>query len=217
MKNTKTFDFDLDWGNFWEADTALFIEPLFNKELNKNGQFISWTTLRSSDIYPNKKDWWRFDTLYNIYSLDNPNPQKKVRFEIKADKYDNTGNICIEKMCGKKLSGVFHTESEYFIYYMPRYNKDNLYICKPEKMTKFLQDNFEACLKMVGDGSRSMSYIINKNSFDELFLEQKIGKIFTWIREIPERFNINKFNNDGKVVYNSQKKVDYDEDPLKFV
>lgn len=217
MKNTKTFDFDLEYGEFFEAELSNFIEPLFNSNLKSKNKFISWTTLRSSDIYKSKRDWWRFDTLYNIYQYDNVSPVDKLKFEIKCDKYDNTGNICIEKKCSKKLSGIFHTEADYFIYYMPRYNDNNLYLCKPNKLKVFLEEKYEACLKMVGDGGRSMSYIINKNSFDEEFITENIGRIYNWNIEIPERFNINKFNNDGKVVYNSQKKVDYDEDPLKFV
>jgi hypothetical protein len=203
---------DLDWGQYWEGQMSFFIEPYFNMNLKQKNKFISWTSLRSNDIYKSKKDWWRFDVLYNIYEMENIIPQSQVKFEVKVDKYDNTGNICIEKKCSGKLSGTFHTESEYFIYYMPRITDNNLYLCKPETLKQFLLDNYENKLRSVGDGGRSESYIINKEEFDNKYLEQKIGKLLSWNQTIPERFNVKKFE---KITTISNELKEYG-DPFDF-
>ena len=194
MKKTSTFTTDEKWGSYWEFELNKFIEPYFNLYLNKQGKFISFTTLRSSDIYPNKKsEWWRYDTLYNLYNQENSSPEKQIKFEIKADKFDNTGNICIEKKCSKKFSGVFHTEADYFIYYMPRYTEDNLYLFKPKELSVYLDMTFNHYLRYVGDGGRSYSYIINKSEFDQKIIDNKIGKIFTFNLPIPPEFGVDKF------------------------
>ena len=183
---------DEEWGSYFEFELNRFIEPYFNLYLNKSGKFISFTTLRSSDIYKKKSDWWRFDTLYNIYDNENSSPIKQVKFEIKTDKFEMTGNVCIERKCSKKLSGVFHTEADYFIYYMPRYTENNLYLFKPSDLVKFLE-KYNDDLRYLGDGGRSYSYIIDKCLFDNDIIENKIGKIFTFNLPIPDRFGVEKF------------------------
>lgn len=203
---------DNEWGSYWEFELNRFIEPYFNSKMND--KFISFTTLRSSDIYKNKKDWWRFDTLYNIYEYNNSEPVRQIKFEIKTDKYDCTGNICIEKKCSNKLSGVFHTEADYFIYYMPRYKKNNLYLFKPKELSIFLE-KYNHTLKYLGDGGRSLSYIITKDIFDQDIIDNNIGKILTFDSPIPSHFNIDKFIDSKKVVYESTDIKKY-EDPFDF-
>ncbi len=205
---------DEEWGSYWEWELNRWIEPYFNHQLYIKNQILSFSSLRSSDIYPKKKDWWRFDTLYHVYDLDNPNPIKQVKFEIKTDKYDNTGNVCIEKKCSNKLSGVFHTESDFFIYYMPRHLEHNLYLIKPKEFSK-LMEKFNDKLRNIGDGKRAESYIIDKNEFDEFIKETKCGKIFTVNLPIPERFGVVKFNEETKTKYTSDKLKEY-EDPFKW-
>lgn len=201
MKKNK-FQEDNKWGTYFEWELNKFIEPYFNSHLNKKGQILSFTSLTSKEIYPKKNDWWRFDTLYNIYELDNPVPIKNVKFEIKTDRYDNTGNVCIEYKCSKKLSGVFHTEADYFIYYMPRYKDNNLYLFKPKDLVKYLS-KWDSHLKYLGDGGRSYSYVFPKSEFDNDIRELKIGKLLTFECIIPEEFNVEKFDIVKNIVYNS--------------
>lgn len=192
MKNKYNFSFDNEWGTYWEFELNRFIEPYFNSQLED--KFISFTTLRSSDIFKDKKDWYKFDTLYSLYEKNNKTPLKQITFEIKADKYRMTGNICIEKKYKNKLSGVFHTEANYFIYYLPRYEKDNLYIFKPNDLVNFLNNEvYNNYLKESGDGGNTLCYIINKKQFDIWVTEKNLGKIETFNTEIPEKFNIQKF------------------------
>jgi hypothetical protein len=47
--------------------------------------------------------------------------------------------IYFEKSCSKKVSGVFATEANYFIYILPRYKENNFYIVKPEKLIELLK------------------------------------------------------------------------------
>lgn len=208
---------DEEWGNYWEGELNRWIEPHFNHQLYLKKLTLAWSSLRSSDIYPKKKDWWKFDTLYHLYKENEPKPIKQVKFEIKADKFDNTGNICIEKMCSNKISGVFHTEADYFIYYMPRYSENNLYLFKPEDLSKYLV-KYDDMLRDIGDGKRSTSYIINKELFDADIRNNKIGRIYTFNVPIPAKFGIEKFTSkpsDKRHTYYGEIKKDYD-DSIEF-
>jgi hypothetical protein len=212
MKTKKSnFKKDLVWGEYFEGALNLWIEPHFNHQLYLKKKTLAWSTLRSSDIYPKKKDWYKFDTLYHLYELDNPEPIKQITFEIKADKYDNTGNVCIEKKCSNKMSGVFHTEADYFIYYMPRYTHNNLYLFKPAELCRYLS-KYNNLLRNLGDGDRSLSYIIDKTQFDKDILDDKIGKIYTYNAPIPEEFGVSKFEAKTKSnTYQSDKMKKYDD------
>lgn len=205
-RKKNNFNEDEKWGSYWEGALNDFIEPFFNEQLNKKNKIISWTSLRSSDIYPNKRDWYKFDTLYHIYNYNDPNPIQNVKFEIKTEKFRNTGNICIEKTFKRKPSGIFHTEADYFIYYLPRYNNNNLYLLKPNLVTPLLE-KFNNKLRSIGDNSSSSCYIIDKEEFDSWVIENKVGKVLTWNTTIPEIFNIEKFENENenKVVYSGTK------------
>jgi hypothetical protein len=210
MKKVSNFINDNEWGTYFENEMHNFIEPYFNRTLLNKGKRIAWSTISISDLFP-KKDWWKWDIKYNIYEMENIVPIKQVLFEVKADKYDMTGNICIEKKCSNKLSGVFHTEADYFIYYMPRYSENNLYLFKPSELTKYLEEKWNNSLRYLGDGGRSLSYIFSKSDFDNDIRELGIGKLLTWQCDIPERFNVTKFN-DKSVVYQSTELKKYDDD-----
>lgn len=212
-KSTTQFNKDLKWGEYWEFELNRFIEPLFKEQYKKKNLIFSFSTLRSSNIFPDKKDWYKYDTLYHVYEQNNNDPIRQITFEIKADKYDNTGNICIERKCSRKDSGVFHTEADYFIYFMPRYVTNNLYIFKPKELTIFLE-KYNHDLRYVGDGNRSYSYIINKHEFDQDIRENKIGKIYTYESHIPDYFNIDKFDEVKTTTYFSNKMNKYDDDLL---
>jgi hypothetical protein len=210
MKKVSNFTEDNEWGTYFEIEINKFIEPYFNSKLE--GKFIKWSTLKVSDIYKNKKDWWKWDIHYNMYEVENSiMPLKSLYFELKTDRYDLTGNVCIEKKCSNKLSGVFHTEADYFIYYMPRYTENNLYLFKPSELTKYLEEKWNMSLRYLGDGGRSLSYIFSKSDFDNDIKELGIGKLLTWKCDIPERFNVTKFNDLG-AVYESNELKKYDDD-----
>jgi hypothetical protein len=66
---------------------------------------------------------------------------KEITFEIKQISMMKLV-IYFEKSCSKKVSGVFATEANYFIYILPRYKENNFYIVKPEKLIELLNEKF---------------------------------------------------------------------------
>jgi hypothetical protein len=63
------------------------------------------------------------------------------------------------KSCSKKVSGLFATEANYFIYILPRYKENNFYIVKPEKLIELLNEKFPSCISYGGgDGGRVASF-----------------------------------------------------------
>jgi hypothetical protein len=206
------FSLDNDWGNFGEGVMIRFIEDTFKKE----DKFVSyWYSV--NDITKKKSDFKKWDLRFGCYmNSDRINYYDKFEVEVKTDGYEkNTGNLIFEKSCGKKSSGVFATEAKYFVYFLPLFNQDNVYLIKSEDLKKLLK-KFDNCIVQGGDpGSNTFMYKISRIDFDSEFKAHG-GKIMTYTSyTIPERFNKTRFEqNDKYTSYGSELK-EY-EDPFNF-
>lgn len=210
--NTKKFDKDLEWGVFWEFETISFIENLFNEHLNPKGMKLMFLNENLNKNVIVLKDW---DVKYVILDTLTNVKIKTITFEIKADKFEETGNLFFEKSCSKKQSGVFTTKANFFVYYLPRYKENNFYIVKPEKLINLINDKFPSCINYGGgDNGRVVSYLINKNTFDDEYKSINCGKLLTCNLTIPEKFGIDKFDEKKKYTYYSDTKKNYDDDFL---
>lgn len=111
-------------------------------------------------------------------------PRGEKSFEVKTDLYELngkiTGNILIEiSHCGKK-SGIMATEADFFIYYLPCWNKA---LCiSSEKLRKIIKENncFTYC-SGVGDDGRASAVIATRAEVEHLFkvinINLKQGKL----------------------------------------
>jgi hypothetical protein len=203
------FNKDLNLGKWGEGKMISFIEEFFNLE---DRQLSYWYS--SDDISKKTKDLKKWDQRYGLYlKSDRINFVNKVEFEIKTDFFDkNTGNLIFEKSCNNKKSGVFATEAKYFIYFLPLYTEDNIYIIKSENLIKCL-DNFNNQIISGGDqGSNTMMYNINRIDFNDVFKTYG-GKIITWNKyTIPSEFNKTTFKKN--YTYHSDIKKEYDDDDI---
>lgn len=181
------FKSDLEWGKYWEYATIKPICSIFQPYCESKDYFFTFLTTNESKKVNVMKEW---DTLYIVAKKSNRlETIKRLKFEIKADKYDSN-NVYIEKKCNKKLSGVFATKSDYFVYVLPKYNKENVIIIKPSELIKILEEKYNHCLSYGGDGGRAYGYVINKNEFvNEV---KKVGKVIDWECTIPEKFEVEK-------------------------
>ena len=159
------------------------------------------------------KEW---DMKYVILDTITNVKIKTITFEIKADKFEESGNLLFEKTCSKKPSGVFTTKADYFVYFLPRYKENNFYIVKPQTLIDLINEKFPACLNYGGgDGGRVVSYLVNKNTFDDEYRSIKSCKLLTCNLEIPSKFGIGKFDEKKKYTYYSDTMKTY-ENPLDF-
>jgi hypothetical protein len=198
MRNkTKKFSKDLEYGTHFEWESIKYIEDFFNKFLIKQNKSLKFLNENFSTSVKELKKW---DMKYILVDNFTNQRLKEITFEIKTDKFDETGNLFFEKSCNKKVSGVFTTEANYFIYILPRYKENNFYIVKPEKLIKLLNSKFPSCISYgCGDGGRVASFLINKNTFDEEF--DGVGKLLTWDVEIPAKFGISSFAKKNTTTY----------------
>ena len=210
-KNTKQFDNDSEWGTYWEFETIPFIENYFNKVLNPKGKKLMFLNENMSRKVSELKEW---DMKYAIIDTFTNQIIKTITFEIKTDKFEESGNLFFEKSCRNKVSGVFATKADYFIYYLPRYSENNFYIMKPKDLINLINQKFPSCLNYGGgDGGRVVSYLITKSTFDSEYTSVKSCKLLTCNIEIPSKFGMNKFQEKKKYVYYSDTIKTY-ENPL---
>ena len=118
---------------------------------------------------------------------------KTITFEIKTDKKGKTNNVFFEKSCRGIPSGITSSKSDYFIYFLPRRLKNNLYFIKTENLKHILTTTFKHCINYDGgDGGRVISYLIYTDDFNEEFVRYG-GEIITLDVDIPSEFNLTKF------------------------
>lgn len=199
---------DNEFGNWGEGITIKFIEYLFRKE----DRFVSYW-YSSSDISKKISKLKKWDLRFGCYTdLDRVNYYDKFDVEVKTDGFViKNDNLIFEKSCNGKKSGVFSTESKYFVYFLPLYTKDNFYIIPSIKLIEILKD-FNTHIISGGDyNSNTLMYKINRSEFDEVF-KSNGGKIITYNNyEIPDRFNKTRFKEN--LVYISDTMSSY-ENPL---
>jgi hypothetical protein len=211
--STKKFNADLEWGTYWEWETISFIEKYFNDYLIPLRKKLQFSNENLSKNIQGLKEW---DMKYAILDIISNKPIKYITFEIKADRFDKTGNLIFEKKCSNKLSGLFATKADYFVYYLPRYQEDNFYICKPDTLMDLIEDKFASCLNFGGgDNKKVISYLVNKQTFDEEYTAIKSCKLLTCDLEIPAKYNVTKFKEEKKYTYYGAELRKYT-DPFNF-
>lgn len=209
----KQFNSDLRWGKWGESTIIPFITKTFLKGTKSVSYWYS-----SDDITSNKKTLKEWDLRFGVYDSEVSRIEfvDKIEFEIKTDKYGvNTGNLIFEKSCNRKPSGVFATKAKWFIYFLPLFKQDNIYLIKSENLRNLLK-NYNNDLTSGGDyGSNTMMYKIPRIDFDKQF-KSAGGTIHTWNDyTIPEEFNLNLFKQNNDVYHSDRWTLD-DEDPFDF-
>jgi hypothetical protein len=210
------FKKDDEWGQWGEETLIPFIEMVFNQHYYKHGKKISWDTKHNKTYH--------YDLRFLQYDKNSIFPdQKSLTFEIKTDKFDRTGNLVFEigeaNQKGDKLKvkdkGIYQTEADYFIYFLPRYSEKNLYIFKSSILREFLKkSNYHTTWG--GDKGTTKMFKVTKADFDEILLKENLGKVYGYNSfEIPERFSVKRFAEEsGRVIYKSDKitidKIDYE-------
>ena len=183
------FNLDLKFGKCAEATIKKWLIDLFAKK----GRTLSY--LYDSDFefanLPNAERRIRLKEYDLKFDLDG----KEIRFEVKTDKYHDTGNLAFEyKDNNKNLSGVFVSKAEYFVYFFPRFFTENVYMIKSESLVKLLsEEEWKVHFKYGGDINETLNFIIPKEEFNHRFIEA--GGLITTIDNItiPSYFNLTRF------------------------
>lgn len=216
MKQTKRqtqFNNDLDFGKWTESLMVKYIINYF-KEKGFMLSYVCDSDFEAINMNEaNKKEKLKeFDLKFVLFrsKLDeygdlvrtHTTPIKYITFEIKADKYSDTGNLAFERKDKNKDSGVFVTKADYFIYFLPRFNTENIYMIKSDSLRiLLLQDKWKNYFNYGGDLGKTLNLIIPKSSFNEDF-KAAGGKLETFTNyTIPEQYNITKFEKASTTLY----------------
>ena len=93
----------------------------------------------------------------------------ETKIEVKADRLaKKTGNIYIEYMCNKKLSGISTSKSDIYVYYIINDDKDyNAYIIPTIELKEMI--DAKAYFKKIsgGDGFRSKGYLFKLSNLSK--------------------------------------------------
>jgi hypothetical protein len=213
FNRNKEFKKDIKWGKWGEGVMIPFLEEVFKFK----DKYISYW-YSSDDLTKNVKDLKKWDLRYGVYEIgDRINWIKKIEFEVKTDGYGfDTGNLVFEKSSGRKKSGVFASEATYFVYFLPLFDTNNVYIIQSEKLIKLLEEFGDNYVVSGGDyGSNTFMYKISKLEFNDKFIEAG-GKILTCFNyKIPDEFNKQKFNKNTIIYSGGGDQKNY-EDPFYF-
>jgi hypothetical protein len=173
------FNEDLEFGHWGESVMVDYITDRFTTH---SRLCIFTGSSRGSSL----KDYdLRFDLLNKV--------TKSITFEVKTDKKENTGNVFFEKSCNGVASGVMSSKSDFFIYFLPRRLKNNLYYIDTKRLRHILTTIFGHCINYGGgDGGRVVGYLIDTNDFNEQFVKYG-GEILTLDVDIPTEFNLTRF------------------------
>jgi hypothetical protein len=136
FNRTEEFNKDNKWGTWGEGVMIKYIQDTFKTK----DKFVSYW-YSSGDFTKSKTVMKSYDLRFGTYlNTDRINYVSHFDVEVKCDGYDtNTGNLVFEKSSNKKKSGVFATKSKYFIYFLPLFTTDNLYIIQPNKLIELLR------------------------------------------------------------------------------
>ena len=215
--NNQKFTKDEEFGKWGEETLINFIEKYFNEKLplSKIAYWYDSSYQASNKSFSERKSILKsYDLKFGLYENGNISPKKSVTFEIKTDKFMNTGNVVIEKKYKKQPSGVFGSSADYFIYFFPRRLKDQVYIIKRERLIEMFESDtkWSEYLRYGGDNDSALMYVIPSSEFDEEFKKFN-GKLLQFdTYEIPEEFGIDKFT-DNNISYVSDNVKKY-ENPL---
>lgn len=217
--NKQQFTNDEKFGKWGEYTLIPFIEKYFNEKLiTQNLTYWYDSTYEAGNKqYSERKSILKsYDLKFGLYENGNITPKKSVTFEIKTDKFMNTGNVVIEKKYKKQPSGAFGSSADYFVYFFPRRLKEQVYIIKRERLVEMFESDtkWNDYLRYGGDGDSALMYVIPSGEFDEEFKKFN-GKLLQFdTYEIPEEFGLDKFI-DSSISYVSDTQKTY-EDPFDF-
>lgn len=153
MAYRKNFSKDLTWGEKWERVVGLY--------LSLDGV---------EDISFNKDNRW------DIMGYEN---NIEVKYEVKADKYEKTGNMAIEIRDNGKPSGISVSQANVFIYLFTNISKDFIYMyfIGLDKLKKLIKSNIKD-MKIVkgGDNDESQMILIPMKKYQSEFDLVKLSK-----------------------------------------
>ena len=145
---------DLAWGERWERVIGLYL--FFNGV--------------SEMTYNN-------DSRYDIKGVYKSNVTK---FEIKSDRYKNTGNMALEIYDNGKLSGISVSEADVFIYNYTNISELYVYLffIPLVELKKVLKDN-ESKLNIIkgGDDKEASIILLPMAEYKEYFKVVKLPKV----------------------------------------
>lgn len=207
MKNrAKQFNSDLSFGKWGEQTIYPWIEKYFTRgDINVSYWYDSDYEARNITDRTKKKDKLKeYDLKFGVYIGKKIFCERELRFEVKTDKFEDTGNLAFERKDKDKDSGAFSSSSEYFVYFMPRFKERNIYIIKTKVLRELLDNNYKNYFNYGGDLGKTLNFIIPKLVFDDKFIEAG-GRIETYTDYIiPDRFSLKEFTIKEKVVYESK-------------
>jgi len=199
--NNQKFTKDEEFGKYFEFELIPFIEGYFNDRLHLQNIGYWYDSGYESKKKNDRKILKDYDLKFGVYDKGTVFAKKEITFEIKTDKFMNTGNLAFEKKYKNGLSGAFGSKADYFIYFFPRRVKENLYLIKRERLVEILDDTkWNEYLRYGGDDGKALMYIIPANIFEVEFLKSG-GKLETYEVEIPEKFGLDKFEEKPKTMY----------------
>jgi len=145
---------DLAWGERWERVIGLYL--FFNGV--------------SEMTYNN-------DSRYDIKGVYKSNVTK---FEIKSDRYKNTGNMALEIYDNGKLSGISVSEADVFIYNYTNISELYVYLffIPLSELKKVLKDN-ESTLRIIkgGDDKEASIILLPMAEYKKYFKVVKLPKV----------------------------------------
>jgi len=155
------FEKDLEDGRLGERAVRHFVETVWNKK------FVTYG------------DTAAFDIMFQNFR------QNPVFFEVKTDYFEKnwdeggTGNMAIEYKCRGKPSGVRTTLADWFAYYFPNLDGNQLWIIRMDILKKLLKDNN---FKRVSAGEK---YYDSEDKVAKCFLIPRFDfkryfQVFTW-------------------------------------
>ena len=210
FNRTAEFKKDNEWGNWGEGQLIKYIQDNFKTKDKFTSYWYS-----SGDFSKSKAVMKSYDLRFGTYlNTDRINYVNHFDVEVKTDGFEiNTGNLVFEKSSGNRKSGVFTTKAKYFIYFLPLFTTDNLYIIQPEKLIKLLNEFPEHIISGGDYGSNTLMYKIHRDDFNDKFIEAG-GKLVTFTDyTIPSKFNKKQFTDTKKYVYYGDTMKKY-ENPL---
>lgn len=213
------FEDRLDFGLWAEQALVPWIEKYFSKGdrtvsywYNSEYEFKTKGNLKGNTLI---KKLGEYDLKFGVYKKGDITADKSIRFEIKTDKFsEDRGNIIIKHRANGWLSGPFSTQAEYFIFFQPLFNKNNVYIIKSKRFVELLnQEKFKDYSQKMPMSPHIECFVIPKQQIDDDFILYG-GRIETHIVEVPAKYNTNKINTGNRVVYYGENNPNNLENPL---
>lgn len=202
----QSFEKRLEFGLWAEGVLVTWIEKYFSNPTrqvsywyNSEYEFKTKAGLTGTNLI---KKLGEYDLKFGVYDKGGITANKTIRFEVKTDKFaEDTGNIIIKHRANGYLSGPFSTQAEYFIFFQPLFNENNVYIIKSKRFVELLnQEKWRDYSKIMPQSPNIQCFVIPKQLIDEEFISYG-GRIETYKVEVPPQFNTNKINTGNKVVY----------------